>query len=250
MKKRKKRTRNWKTRIGRMLLRLALLSAAAFLLVTIGPTLLLRWIDPPATAFMARYAVQETLAKRALTLPKYQWVDWGEISPNAALAVIASEDQKFPVHNGFDIDSMTDALEDHLEGGPLRGASTISQQTAKNLFLWPGRSLGRKALEAWMTVWLEVFCPKQRILEIYLNIAEFGKGVYGIEAAANMYFKRKALRLSQRQSALLAAVLPSPKKRSPVRPSAYVRKKAAWIRDQMHQLGGTAYLKKLENSPT
>ncbi|MEO7200282.1 MAG: monofunctional biosynthetic peptidoglycan transglycosylase, partial [Dokdonella sp.] len=159
-----------------------------------------------------------------------------------AIAVVASEDQRFPQHRGFDVDAIRDALAAADDGERLRGASTISQQVAKNLFLWGGRSYVRKGLEVWFTALIETLWTKQRILEVYLNIAEFGDGIYGAQAASQQHFGRPATELSSHQAALLAAVLPSPKRLHAKRPSAYVQKRAAWIERQMRQLGGSAYL--------
>ncbi len=149
------------------------------------------------------------------------------------LAVITSEDQKFPLHWGFDFDQIADALEDAELGSRLRGASTISQQTAKNLFLWPGQSWLRKGLEAAFTVLIEVTWPKRRILEVYLNVAELGSGIYGAEAAARHYFGRSAASLTAAESALLAAVLPNPAVLHVDAPSTYVRGRQRNILRQM-----------------
>ncbi len=160
------------------------------------------------------------------------------------LAVIASEDQRFADHHGFDLDSIQDAVEDHERGRRLRGASTISQQVAKNVFLWPGRSFVRKGLEAYFTVLIEALWPKRRILEVYLNVAEFGDGLFGVEAASQRYFKKPASRLSLEEAAVLAAVLPNPHRLRAGRPSAYVEERRDWILRQMDQLGGVAYMQK------
>ena len=172
----------------------------------------------------------------------YQWVRLERISPYAALAVIASEDQQFPFHAGFDIGSIRDAVRANEQGHKLRGASTISQQVAKNLFLWSGRNFVRKGLEAWLTVLIEALWPKERTLEVYLNIVEFGRGVYGVEAAAHHFYRKPAAQLSSSESALLAAVLPNPYLLRVDRPSAYVRSRRDWILGQMRALGGASYL--------
>ena len=170
---------------------------------------------------------------------RYQWVSQEKISPNAIAAVIAAEDQRFFQHSGFDIDSIYSAIDTWLDGGRLRGASTISQQVAKNLFLSPARSFWRKGFEAWFTVLIENFWSKERILEVYLNIAEFGDHLFGIEAASRHYFGVSAKQLSARQAALLAATLPSPLRYRADRPSAYMRKRQSWIMGQMKNLGCT-----------
>ena len=161
------------------------------------------------------------------------------------LAAIAAEDQKFPTHHGFDLEAVQSALSDYEQGGSLRGASTISQQVAKNLYLWPGRSLFRKGLEAWFTVLLETLWSKQRILEVYLNIAQFGDRLFGVEAASQQFFGIAANQLSAEEAALLAAVLPGPEIYQVDQPSTEVLGRQTWILEQMEQLGGVEYLKKL-----
>jgi monofunctional glycosyltransferase len=176
----------------------------------------------------------------------YRWVDWNRIAGPMKVAVIASEDQTFPDHRGFDFKSIDKALEERERGRRVRGASTISQQVAKNLFLWSGRSWIRKGLEAYFTLLIETLWPKQRILEVYLNIAQFGRGVYGVGAASELYFRKPAARLTAHDAALLAAVLPNPVRLRASAPSRYVRSRQEWIMAQMRRLGGTALLRKLE----
>jgi monofunctional biosynthetic peptidoglycan transglycosylase len=200
----------------------------------------LRWLPVPVTAFMAgeRFAAH---AGQPLD-QRHQWVPWQRISRHAAVAVIAAEDQKFLVHDGFDFEQIEKAVTDAGRGKRLRGASTISQQVAKNLFLWPGQSWLRKGLEAWFTVWIELLWPKQRILEVYLNSAQFGRGIWGVEAASRAYFGKDASRLSRQEAALLAAVLPSPTRYRVMNSGPYVRERQAWILRQMQALGGTSLL--------
>jgi len=169
----------------------------------------------------------------------HTWTPWSAISPELALAVVASEDQKFPVHHGFDLEEIGRALD---EDRRRRGASTISQQVAKNLFLWPGGGYLRKGIEAYFTVLIEAFWPKRRILEVYLNVAEFGPGVFGVGAAANAFFNTTPEALTRIQAARLATVLPSPSRMSAARPSDYVLRRSTWVVRQMRALGGTAYL--------
>jgi monofunctional biosynthetic peptidoglycan transglycosylase len=173
---------------------------------------------------------------------RHAWRDWDQISRNAAIAVVASEDQLFPEHNGFDFKQIDKALEARERGRRVRGASTISQQVAKNLFLWPGQSWFRKGLEAGITVLIEALWSKQRILEVYLNIAEFGRGTYGVQAASTRFFGKDASRLTQQDAALLAAVLPAPRRFKVEAPSRFVRSRQGWILRQMASLGGTSYL--------
>lgn len=168
---------------------------------------------------------------------RHQWVDLDEISSNMQLAVIAAEDQRYPHHWGFDVNAMAAAFKHNERSSRVRGASTLSQQTAKNLYLCSWRSYIRKALEAWFTLLMELLLSKERILEIYLNIVEFGPGIYGVEAAAQHYFHTSAARLSRHQAALLAAVLPNPYRFNAGAPSGYVQRRANWIARQMRQLG-------------
>ncbi len=219
-----------------------------FLVVTVGPVLALRYVDPMTSAFMLRDRFS-THPEESDTFIDYRWVAWDEISPYARLAVVAAEDQKFPHHSGFDVESIRAVLGAHLDGKPtgrqLRGVSTISQQVAKNLFLWPGRSWLRKGIEAYFTFLIEGLWPKRRVLEIYLNVAQFANNVYGVEAAAQMFFAKPARSLTPDEAALMAAVLPNPVRLRIDSPSAYVRKRQRWIRRQMHQLGGPSYLDQL-----
>lgn len=174
---------------------------------------------------------------------RYRWVPHQRISRYLPIAVVAAEDQKFPNHWGFDFDAIGKALEENKSRARMRGASTITQQVVKNLFLWSGQSYIRKGLEAYLTSIIELLWPKRRILEVYLNIAEFGPGVFGAEAASRAYFDKPASQLSQSEAALLAAVLPNPRKLKVESPTFYVRERAWHINEQMEQLGGPAYLK-------
>lgn len=185
-------------------------------------------------------------AKDASYRTDYRWEPLERISPHAALAVIASEDQLFPFHDGFDLKSIREAVQASERGKRLRGASTISQQVAKNLFLWSGHSFFRKGLEAWFTILIEALWPKERTLEVYLNIAQFGKGIYGVEAASQRFWHHPAARLSSSEAALLAAVLPNPRLLHADRPSAYVLSRQDWILSQMRGLGGSSYLQAVE----
>lgn len=221
-------------RIGKAALALVLVAV----LLSVGPTLLFRWLPPPLSSVM----LQQRLAGEPVD---YRWVPWPQIGPELALAVVAAEDQRFPEHRGFDLEAIRDAVADYRAGGRLRGASTISQQVSKNLFLWQGRSFLRKAAEVWFTVLLETLWPKRRILEVYLNIAEMGPGVYGVGAASQNYFGRSPQNLSPAQAALLAAVLPSPTRYDVSRPSVYLSERQSWILQQMNALGGPAYLQGL-----
>ncbi len=206
----------------------------------------LRFIDPPSTAFMLGRQLEAWGEGEWGFRVAHEWRDLDAISPQLPLAVIASEDQRFAEHHGFDMQAIEKALESNERGGRVRGASTISQQTAKNLFLWRGRSWLRKGLEAWYTVLIEALWPKQRIIEVYVNVAEFGDGVYGAQAAARAFFDTDAARLAPAQAARLAAVLPSPRRYSASRPGPYVQRRTASIQRQMRNLGGVAYLERLD----
>lgn len=215
---------------------------AGFATASVVAVAVLRFVPPFCSALMVERHVMALLHAERYSAT-YEWVRWKHISPAAPLAAIAGEDQHFADHHGFDLDSIQDALEDREHGRRVRGASTISQQVAKNLFLWPGRSWVRKGLEAYFTVLLEALWPKRRILEVYLNVAELGDGIFGVEAASQRYFHKPASRLSAEEAALLAAVLPNPHRFHAARPSAYVAERRAWIRRQMDQLGGVGYIR-------
>lgn len=202
-------------------------------------TLPLRWLDPATTAFMLR----DGSGRDPLL---HEWRDWNRLGSAVALAVVAAEDQRFGHHFGLDLDSIRDSIEQSQQRGTLRGASTISQQVAKNLYLWPGRSFVRKGLEAYFTLLLELFLPKKRILEIYLNIAEFGPGIYGVAAASGHYFGKPPSRLYDAEAALLAAVLPNPVALRVAEPSDYVRERQAWILGQMQRLRREGWLTLLD----
>lgn len=209
-------------------------SLAVMLAASVAAVAALRWVEPPLSAFMLWDRIGNERA------PRYEWVPLEKISPHLRITVVAAEDQKFPTHFGFDFQSIAEALDENRKR--QRGASTITQQVAKNLFLWGGHSYLRKLVEAWFAALIELFWPKQRILEVYLNIAEFGPGIYGAEAAARAFFAKPARRLNPYESALLAAVLPNPRRMSAVRPSRYVHGRAWEILLVARDLGGAKYL--------
>jgi monofunctional biosynthetic peptidoglycan transglycosylase len=210
----------------------------------------LRWINPPVTAFIAEAQAAAWSSRDPHYVYRHSWVDLNRISPNLPLAVVASEDQKFPEHWGFDVSAIEKAYALNQHTHRVHGASTISQQVAKNLFLWSGRSYFRKGLEAYFTILIEALWPKRRILEVYLNIAEFGYGTYGAEAAAQRFFHKPASQLNRDDSALLAAVLPNPERYSAVAPSRYVQQRRDWILGQMQTLGGPEMLNEIDAYPT
>jgi monofunctional biosynthetic peptidoglycan transglycosylase len=231
------------------LVRVLLWSIAFGLAGSLLVVLSLRFIDPPYSAFMLEAQVEaRSGGDKSFSLHQH-WVNLDQISPNLPLAVVASEDQKFPEHWGFDVEAIEKAYALNQHSHKVRGASTISQQVAKNLFLWSGRSYVRKALEAYFTVLIETCWPKRRILEVYLNIAEFGHGIYGAEAATERFFHVPAARLSRSQAALLAAVLPNPRHFSAAAPSAYIEQRRAWILGQMQGLGGPEMLDEIDAYP-
>src|SRR5271163_4952915 len=237
---------SWWGRIVRAALWLALVC----LLFSVGPVLLFRWIDPPYSAFMAEAQLDAWASRDPSYVFRHHWVDLNRISPNLALAVVASEDQKFPEHWGFDVEAIEKAYELNQHSHKVRGASTISQQVAKNLFLWSGRSYFRKGLEAYFTLLIEGLWPKRRTLEVYLNIAEFGYGTYGAEAAAQRFFRKPATRLTRGDAAVLAAVLPNPERYSAAAPSRYVQQRREWILGQMQALGGPEMLDEIDAYPS
>ena len=217
--------------------------------ISILQVLVLRFVDPPFSSFMAIRQVQAWAAGDWSFRIAHDWRDLDDMSRNVPVALVASEDQAFAHHNGFDMQAIEKARKSNARGKRVRGGSTISQQTAKNLFLWSGEGWTRflrKGIEAWYTVLIEALWPKQRILEVYANIAEFGDGVYGAQAAARTYFRKDAANLGTSQAARLAAVLPSPKRYSAGRPGPYVQRRTRAIERQMRAIGGSGYLRALD----
>lgn len=226
--------RRW---LRRLLWFLVALVAITWLMV-----LVLRFVPPPTSAYMLERKVGEAWRGNHDFTIRYRWVPFEQMAPVAPLAMVAGEDQTFPFNHGFDIASIRSAIDVAQSGGRLRGASTITQQTARNLFLWSGGGFFRKGLEAYFTILIDITWPKRRVLEVYANIAELGNGIYGVEAASRAFFHESASRLTPHQAALLAAVLPDPRDWHAGRPSAYVQQRAAWIEQQMRQLGGVRYV--------
>jgi len=197
----------------------------------------LRFLPVYFTPLMGIRSIEQAFSKdKNIQLTK-DWEPIEQISPHLYLAVIAAEDQKFLNHGGFDWEAIKSAMEGNKSGKRLRGGSTISNQTAKNVFLWPGRNFVRKGLEAYFTLLIEIFWSKERILEVYLNVIEMGDGIYGAEAAAQTYFKKSAAELTRQEAALIAAVLPNPLRWRPDQPTAYIRKRQSWILRNMRNLG-------------
>lgn len=233
----RKRRRWW-----RWLLALPLL----LLLATVLQVTVLRFVDPWFSTFMAIRQFEAWGEGDWRFRVAYDWRDRDEISSNLPVALVAAEDQRFAEHYGFDLKAIEKARKNNARGRKVRGASTISQQTAKNLFLWSGRSWVRKGIEAWYTLLIEALWPKHRIIEVYANIAEFGDGVYGAQAAARTYFRKDASRLGAAEAARMAAVLPSPRRYSIARPGPYVQRRSNAIQRQMRYIGGTDYLERLD----
>lgn len=231
------RKKYYKKSLKKRISRYAVITFSSLFIASIMLTLPLRWFNPFTTAFIFQEMFTD---KKTISL---DWVPYENIAKTLPIAIVASEDQKFPEHFGFDFDSLYKALTENRR--QTRGASTISQQLAKNLYLWPGRSLFRKGLEAYFTALMELFLPKRRILEIYLNVVEFAPGVYGVGAASRKLFARSPAHINGYQAALLAAVLPNPKRMSVVNPSFYVLNRAGRIQNAVRSLGGAAYLENL-----
>jgi monofunctional glycosyltransferase len=216
-----------------------------FIFLSIFSVLLLKWINPPTSSIMIQRKIEALVLWNDRQMIAYEWFSYNDISKQMALAVVAAEDQNFPFHFGFDFEQIEKALEQHERGRRLRGASTITQQVAKNLFLWEGRSFIRKGFEAYFTVLIELLWSKERILEVYLNIIETGDMIFGVGAASQIYFKKEPYKLTRTQAALLAATIPNPKRFSARNPSGYILRRQSWILGQMSSLGGTSYLKNL-----
>jgi monofunctional biosynthetic peptidoglycan transglycosylase len=231
----------------RFLLRRVAKGLLWFAAASVVLVLVFRFVPPPFTALMVERKIESWFDGQPIDLQR-DWEPWDRISDDLKVAVIAGEDQKFAEHWGFDIDAIQAALAHNERGGSIRGASTLSQQVSKNLFLWSGRSYLRKGLEAWFTALIEVFWSKQRILEVYVNSVEWDDGVFGAQAAAQHHFHVNASQLTTQQASYLAAVLPNPREWSASHPSSYVSRRAGWIRQQMRQLGGDDYLTGLNHS--
>ncbi|WP_443135233.1 monofunctional biosynthetic peptidoglycan transglycosylase [Gilliamella sp. B3022] len=210
------------------------------MLLSVSLVLLMRWIDP----FSSMLMVERKFSDKKI-IQQRTWKDWDHISDNIKIAVIAAEDQNFANHWGFDFKAIERALKHNQNNKKIRGASTITQQVAKNIFLWSSRSWIRKSIESWFTLEIELLWSKKRTLEIYLNSVEWGNGIFGIEAASQYYFHVSAKQLTPYQASLLAAILPNPRKWNPAKPNHYIQKKAQWIHNQMNNLGGNNYLKQL-----
>ncbi len=212
-------------------------TAMWFLIISVCSVILFRWVPIPLTPLMLIRCVEQKMDGKEMRLSK-DWVSFDELSPHLQLAVVCSEDQNFLKHYGFDFEAIEKAVDHNETHKRKRGASTISQQTAKNVFLWPGRSWIRKGFEVYFTLLIETFWSKERIMEVYLNVIEMGDGVYGAEAASQKYFHKSAKDLLKSEAALIAAVLPNPRKWSPAKPTAFISRRQAWVLQQMAFWGG------------
>jgi monofunctional biosynthetic peptidoglycan transglycosylase len=217
------------------ILRVLRITLYAFFISSILTVILYRFVNPPFTPLMLLRCTEQVVNGEELSMKK-SWVSIREISPNLQTAVVASEDIHFLTHFGFDFEAIQKANKLNKKGSKLRGASTISQQTAKNVFLWPGRSWVRKGVEAYFTLLIETFWSKQRIMEVYLNVIEMGDGIYGAEAASQKYFRKPAAELTKGQAALIAAVLPNPRKWHPDTPTSYILRKKNKIMEVMRKI--------------
>jgi monofunctional glycosyltransferase len=227
------KTKNWIQKIWKWLYKAVIF----FLVVSIVSTILFRWIPVPVTPLMLKRCVQQVINGKELRL----WKDWepmDNISSNLQLAVVVCEDQEYLNHSGFNVEAMKKAFKANKKGRKLRGGSTISQQTAKNVFLWDGRNYLRKGLEVYFTLLIEIFWSKERILEVYLNVVELGDGIYGAQAASYYYFHKNAIDLKKSEAATLAILLPSPRKYNALKPGPYIIRQRAWALNQMRMWGG------------
>ena len=218
--------------------------AILFFVISVLLVFAMRWINPVTSSIMIQRQIAGFFSAE-FELIQYHWVSYDDVSKYMPIAIVAAEDQNFPNHFGFDFKQIEKALKENKRGRRVRGASTITQQVAKNLFLWEGKSFVRKGIEAYFTLLIELLWDKERILEVHMNVAEMGNKIFGVGTASVAYFKIPASKLSIRQSALLAAVLPNPKKYSAIKPSGYVRGRQNWIVRQINSLGGADYLKDL-----
>jgi monofunctional biosynthetic peptidoglycan transglycosylase len=223
-------------KIVRLIWRLIWKSALWFFAISIGLVIIYRFVPVPITPLMVIRVFEQAFDPEKDVRLYKDWVSISKISKSAPLAVIAAEDQKFLDHNGFDVEAMKKAWENNKKGKRIKGASTITQQTVKNVFLWPSRSYIRKGLEAYFTLMVEFFWSKERIIEVYLNVIEMGDGIYGIEAASQTFYKKTAAKLNRSEAAMIAAVLPNPRRWKPSKPTAYIRGRQSWIMRQMNNL--------------
>lgn len=220
-----------------------------FFILSVGSTILFRWVPIPVTPLMLKRCIEQKLDGKEMKLRK-DWEPIDNISPHLQLAVVCSEDQNFLLHYGFDFKALKKAMVNNEKGKKLRGGSTISQQTAKNVFLWDGRNYVRKAFEAYFTLLIEIFWSKERIMEVYLNVVEFGDGIYGAEAASQHYFKKAAAKLTREEAAILSALLPNPRSYGKNINGRYIQGRKVWCLQQMRFWGGKLDYDKDEEEET
>ncbi|WP_186461840.1 monofunctional biosynthetic peptidoglycan transglycosylase [Mucilaginibacter pallidiroseus] len=235
-KKRGNKSGLFKNGIVRLILRIVKLAVIAFVALSLFGVILFKYVNPPFTWLMVIRGFERKADGKDWKIDK-KWVDFDEIADPMKRAAVAAEDQSFLENHGFDFRAIEKAIEKNSKSKKLIGGSTITQQTAKNVFLWPGRSLLRKGFEAWFTILIETFWTKKRIMEIYLNVIEMGDGIYGIEAASQAYFNTPAAKLTVRQSAAIAVIFPSPRKWSATKPTTYLKHRQYLIRKNMRRLG-------------
>ena len=211
-----------------------------FVVISILSVILFRWVPVPVTPLMVIRCVEQKMDGKKMRL-SHDWVPFKEITPKLQLAVVCSEDQNYLKHFGFDWGAIQKAMKQNEEGKHIRGASTITQQTAKNVFLWPGRSYIRKGFEVWFTLLIEIFWSKERIMEVYLNSIEMGDGVYGAQAATQHWYRKDASSLTPIQAAGIAAILPNPRKYKATSSSSYINNRKTKIMRVMRQVGKIDY---------
>lgn len=233
------------TKIFKKIFGIILKIILGFFLLTFFSVFIMRWINPITTSIMIQRKIEALIEMKSRQMIAQEWFSYDDISRQMPLAIITAEDQNFPFHFGFDFKEIEKSIKQSNHGRRLRGASTITQQVAKNLFLWEGRSFIRKGLEAYFALLIELLWSKQRIIEVYMNIVEMGDVIFGVGAASQIYFKNSPNKLTRSQAALLAAVIPNPTRFSVRNPSRYILRRQNWIIDQMSSLGGTSYLENL-----
>ncbi len=224
---------------------LLLWSLGGIILIYLLILFVYRWVPIPSSAFIYHQNALHNAEPKVYSKAKYEWIDWKEIPSDLVLAVITAEDQRFPTHWGVDLIEIRNAILNRKGGSSIRGASTITQQVAKNLFLWNGRSYLRKGVEIFLSLSLELVWSKERILEVYLNVAQFAPVTFGVKAASDKIYGKAPMELTKEESAMLAAVLPTPAKSNALEPSATLQKRHAWILEHMEKLGGVTYLNRL-----
>ena len=226
-------------------LRLLLWLMCGIVLIYLLILFVYRWVPIPTSAFIYHHNALHKSEPKVYSPANYEWIDWKDIPSDLVLAVITAEDQRFPSHWGVDLIEMRNAILNRKGEASIRGASTITQQVAKNLFLWNGRSYLRKGVEIFISLSLELVWSKERILEVYLNVAQFAPVTFGVKAASKKLYDKAPKQLTREESAMLAAVLPTPAKSNALEPSETLQKRHAWILEHMEKLGGVTYLNKL-----